>query len=42
MTLKKYDEIMEKIKVTPEMRESVLKKIDAERKFKKSSLWEFA
>ena len=30
--MKKYDEIMEKIKVTPEMRESVLKKIDAEMK----------
>ena len=30
MTLKKYDEIMERIKVTPEMRERVLEGIDAE------------
>lgn len=30
MTLRKYDEIMEKIKVTPEMRERVLARVDAE------------
>ena len=30
MTLKKYDEIMEKIKVTPGMRERVLERVDAE------------
>ena len=30
MTLKKYDEIMEKIKVTPEMRKRVLERVDTE------------